>query len=104
MSVLLRLRDLEDYGVTNWVTLKRWIEKEGFPAGFYLGENTRAWRKADCDSWLANRPTAGPPPEISKPAPLLQTGEAGRKPKSPLDTSKTSDSITAAQPLQKRSG
>ena len=66
--MLLRFDDLHEYGVRNWVTLRRWIEKEGFPPGFYLAANSRAWHKADCDQWLANRPKAWPPPEIGKGA------------------------------------
>ena len=69
----MRFRDLVPYGVKNWVTLNRWIEKEGAPAGFYLGSNTRAWFQDEWDNWLANRPSAAPP-EIVKPAPLLQEG------------------------------
>ena len=38
MAVLLRLRDLKEYGVNNWPTLGRWIKEEGFPAGFYLAK------------------------------------------------------------------
>ena len=43
--------------VSNHVTLKRWIEKEGFPSGILLGPNTRAWREEDVEAWLASRPT-----------------------------------------------
>ena len=51
-----------NYGVKNWVTSNRWIEKEGAPAGFYLGRsNTRAWFQDEWDNWLANRPSAAPP-------------------------------------------
>ena len=68
MTGLLRFRDLEEYGVNNWPTLGRWIKDEGFPTGFYLAANTRAWPKEDCDNWLP----AGPrrPPDIKqRPAP-----------------------------------
>jgi len=38
----LRFADLKRIGVVgNWVTLKRWIEKEGFPPGIKMG-NTEA--------------------------------------------------------------
>ena len=58
MSVLLRFRDLKDRGiVNNHVTLIRWIEREGFPPGLMLGPNTRVWREADIEAWLASRPT-----------------------------------------------
>jgi hypothetical protein len=60
--MLLRFRDLEQYGVRNWMTLRRWQEKHGAPIGFYLGERTRVWRKADWDKWLAERPTTSNAP------------------------------------------
>ena len=63
MTGLLRFRDLKEYGVNNWPTLGRWIREEGFPTGFYLAANTRAWSKEECDAWLASRPKADPPPE-----------------------------------------
>ena len=72
MRTLVRFRGLRDYGVNNWVTLGRWIRDEGFPAGFYLAKNTRAWYKDDCDAWLASRPKADPPPDIKqRPAPKV---------------------------------
>ena len=46
MSQLLHFSDLKDRKiVSNYVTLKRWIEREGFPAGMMLGPNTRVWRE-----------------------------------------------------------
>jgi predicted DNA-binding transcriptional regulator AlpA len=58
MPSLLRFRDLKDRRiVSNHVTLGRWIEKEGFPPGMMLGPNTRVWREADIEAWLASRPT-----------------------------------------------
>jgi len=54
----VRFLDLKGRGiVSNHVTLKRWIEKEGFPPGIMLGPNTRAWREEDVEAWLASRPT-----------------------------------------------
>jgi predicted DNA-binding transcriptional regulator AlpA len=53
---LLRFADLKKRNiVTNRPTLHRWIEREGFPPGMMLGENTRAWREADIEAWLASR-------------------------------------------------
>jgi hypothetical protein len=78
--MLLRFGDLKRYGVNNWPTLQRWIEKQGFPAGIYLGPNTRAWDQSECDAWLASRPKAVPPPEIRKPGPSVAAEETG-----PLD-------------------
>jgi predicted DNA-binding transcriptional regulator AlpA len=60
MSALLRYTDLKARRIiNNWPTLLRWIEREGFPAGFNLGPNTRAWREADVEAWLASRPSKG---------------------------------------------
>ena len=57
MGVLLRFRDLKDRNIVrNHVTLKRWIEREGFPPGSLLGPNTRVWRESDVEAWLDSRP------------------------------------------------
>jgi predicted DNA-binding transcriptional regulator AlpA len=54
----LRFADLKRMKlVTNHVTLKRWIDQEGFPPGIMLGPNTRAWRRSWIEEWLAARPT-----------------------------------------------
>lgn len=54
---LLRFADLKARGiVANWVTLRKWIQHEGFPPGFMIGPNSRAWREADIESWLQSRP------------------------------------------------
>jgi hypothetical protein len=44
--MLLRFPDLAQYGVHNYPTLKRWIEKQGAPKGRWLGPNTHVWDKA----------------------------------------------------------
>ena len=44
--------------VDNWMTLRRWIEHEGFPPGTVAGPNTRAWTDAEISQWIAERPTA----------------------------------------------
>ena len=50
---------LKDHGiVNNRVTLKRWIDSYGFPAGVKLGPNTRAWLEEEIDAWLAERARA----------------------------------------------
>jgi hypothetical protein len=60
----LRFSDLKQRKiVTNWVTLRNWIENEGFPAGRMAGPNTRLWNEPDVAAWLASRPTK------TKPAP-----------------------------------
>jgi hypothetical protein len=56
MTVLLRFADLKARGIVgNWITLKRWIEREGFPPGVKLGPNTRAWAEDEIEQWLATR-------------------------------------------------
>jgi len=54
----LRFKNLKrEQIVDNHVTLKRWIDTEGFPPGIMLGPNTRAWRRSWIEQWLATRPT-----------------------------------------------
>ena len=58
MERYIRFADLQEMGVVqNWPTLLRWIKTENFPPGIKLAANTRAWRKAEVDAWLDNRPT-----------------------------------------------
>ena len=74
---LLRFRDLKRIGlIENWPTLKRRIESQGFPPGRLLGPNTRVWTEGEVEVWFVSRPEhlEDPPPEIVKPAPLLQEG------------------------------
>jgi len=55
-TLLLRFCDLKARGIVgNWVTLKRWIEREGFPPGVKLGPNTRAWPESEIDEWVVGR-------------------------------------------------
>jgi predicted DNA-binding transcriptional regulator AlpA len=57
---LLPFRDLKARGiVSNWPTLLRWIENEGFPAGIKLGPNSRAWPEDQIEAWVASRQKAG---------------------------------------------
>jgi predicted DNA-binding transcriptional regulator AlpA len=37
------------------MTLKRWMEKEGFPLPIQLGPNTVAWCESKIEAWLASR-------------------------------------------------
>jgi len=60
-TTLLRFADLKARKiVSNWPTLKRWIDQEGFPPGIKLGPNSRAWTEEEIAEWLANRPKARP--------------------------------------------
>lgn len=64
---LLKFPDLGPrYHIWNWTTLKRRVVNDGFPEGFYLGNNSRVWGQADCDAWLEARKQAGPPPRKAK--------------------------------------
>ena len=56
-DILLRFRELKARRiVTNHPTLKRWIEKEGFPPGILLGPNTRVWREFRDRGVVSNSP------------------------------------------------
>ena len=55
---MLRFNDLKRRKiVTNWPTLLRWIEHEGFPPGIQLAVHTRAWFERDVEAWLRSRPS-----------------------------------------------
>jgi predicted DNA-binding transcriptional regulator AlpA len=55
---MLRFNDLKRRKiVTNWPTLLRWIEHEGFPPGIQLAVHTRAWFESDVEAWLRSRPS-----------------------------------------------
>jgi hypothetical protein len=47
--------------VRNRMTLKRRIEKDGFPPGRLTGPNERTWNEAEIDAWYASRPSQGAP-------------------------------------------
>jgi hypothetical protein len=67
----LRFSDLKARNiVTNWVTLRLWIENLGFPPGILAGPNTRLWSEPDVAAWLDSRPSA------AKPAPLRRARDA----------------------------
>jgi predicted DNA-binding transcriptional regulator AlpA len=75
-DVLLRFRDLKDRKIVqNHPTLKRWIEREGFPPGFLLGPNSRAWREEDVTAWLDSRPTNPSPAALVR----AEASNAARK-------------------------
>jgi predicted DNA-binding transcriptional regulator AlpA len=58
LPVFIKFRDLVAAGiVSNWPTLARLIDEEGFPAGILLGKNTRAFRLDEVQAWLDTRPT-----------------------------------------------
>ena len=59
LPVFYRFDDLVAAGIAhNRTTLRRLVDKEGFPPGMMVGANTRIWRVDDIESWLATRSTA----------------------------------------------
>jgi hypothetical protein len=57
LPIFIRFRDIKNAGIAgSWTQLNRLIDVDGFPAGFLLSQNVRAWRLADVTAWLANRP------------------------------------------------
>jgi hypothetical protein len=63
MTIWLRFRDLKARGIVGtWPTLKRRIERDGFPPGRMIGPNTRAWTEEEIDEWYRSRPVEGPAP------------------------------------------
>ena len=53
MQKLLRFKDLKELGiVSNRVTLARRIRDQGFPPGFLLGPNSRAWTEDEIEAHL----------------------------------------------------
>jgi hypothetical protein len=58
---LLRFSDLKARGIVgNWVQLKRMVERLGFPAGYRVGAQTRAWPEAEIAAWLESRRITSP--------------------------------------------
>jgi predicted DNA-binding transcriptional regulator AlpA len=50
----LRFRHLKALGiVSNRQTLSRWLKDYAFPPGQMIGGNSRVWRRADVDAWMA---------------------------------------------------
>jgi hypothetical protein len=62
--------------VSSWTKLKSLQAHENFPIGFMLSANIRAWTEAEVETWLASRPTLGPP---LKGAAKLRAGNPRRK-------------------------
>ena len=54
---LISFADLRERGIVkNWATLRRMIDRDGFPAGIQLGPNRRAWVSSSVQEWIASRP------------------------------------------------
>lgn len=59
LSRYIRFRDLVACGIVgNWMQLHRMMDAEGFPPGYMLSPNVRAWKASEVEAWLAARPTA----------------------------------------------
>jgi hypothetical protein len=53
----VRFSDLRAAGiVSNWETLRRYINELGFPEGVLLSANIRVWDLSDVEHWIASRP------------------------------------------------
>jgi len=53
---VIRYSDLKARGVIkNRATLSRWIKRYGFPPGFLIGLNSRAWYQHEVEDWLHER-------------------------------------------------
>jgi predicted DNA-binding transcriptional regulator AlpA len=77
--VLYRFKDLVAAGlVANRTSLTRLVDNDNFPPGVMIGRNTRVWRAADIEAWLATRPTARKvtPPNARHPRVLNKRREA----------------------------
>jgi predicted DNA-binding transcriptional regulator AlpA len=62
VPMLCRFRDLREAGIAqSWPQLKRLVDGQGFPAGFQLSPNIRAWKVSDVMRWLESRPTERKP-------------------------------------------
>ena len=58
---LVRFSELKERGIVgNWPTLRRLVERAGFPPGIRLGAQARAWPEAEIDAWLESRRIPAP--------------------------------------------
>ena len=63
----LRFRDLKARGIVgNWVTLRHWVNKRGFPPGRRVG-NTRLWDEPAIAAWLDALPSETKPGPVRAP-------------------------------------
>jgi predicted DNA-binding transcriptional regulator AlpA len=60
MKKLAGFNDLKARNIVkNRPTLKKMIERDGFPPGIKLGPRLRKWDEQEVDTWLESRPKAG---------------------------------------------
>jgi len=61
VTTFLRYKDLEERGIVrSWTALRYKIAHNGFPAGRYIGPNSRAWTVEEVQEWLDALPTQHP--------------------------------------------
>jgi hypothetical protein len=53
-------------------------DRYGFPSGLLLGANSRAWRLAEVEQWLADRPTEPSPHVMERAEKSKRVRAAGR--------------------------
>jgi hypothetical protein len=57
LAELVSFADLRQRGIVgNWSSLRRMIDRDGFPVGIQLGPNRRAWFLHEVEAWVAARP------------------------------------------------
>ena len=59
---VLRLPEVAEKLTISSVTVRRWVKSGTFPKPIRLGKNTVAWRIADVENWLNDRPPVGDNP------------------------------------------
>jgi predicted DNA-binding transcriptional regulator AlpA len=63
---LLRFADLKARGIApNHPTLKRMIEKQGFPKGRFMG-NRHCWAEEEVEAWWDAQPSERPKPRPNR--------------------------------------
>jgi hypothetical protein len=74
-KIVLAFSDLREMGlVKHWSGLRRLIECEGFPAGFWLSQNSRRWFLDDVMAFLRSRPAHTEPKPAGGAAKLRAQG------------------------------
>jgi predicted DNA-binding transcriptional regulator AlpA len=56
VAKMLRFKDLKERGVaSSWPHVKQLVHTYGFPPGYRLGGQTRAWREDEVEAWINSR-------------------------------------------------
>jgi predicted DNA-binding transcriptional regulator AlpA len=79
----------------NWPHLLRMIEGENFPPGIRLSRNVRAWRLAEVDKWLNERPVERKIIEVEK---MMETRRANAEERARKAEERKVESAASSQP------